>query len=129
MGELHGKRVLLVEDNVLIGLHLRSILKRAGCLVIGPAVTLEAAEHCTVPFDLATLDIELNGKLVFPFADRLLRRGVPFIFCTGSDRSLLPPHLLPIPVVSKPINDGQLIRALTMVASRVSLIAKPIHDP
>ncbi len=80
-----GVRVLVVEDELLVALNLETVLMEAGCEVIGPIGSLQAAMEVSeseAP-DLAILDINLRGEEVYPVAERLRDRGVPLIFCSG----------------------------------------------
>jgi CheY-like chemotaxis protein len=79
-----GRRVLIVEDEVLICMLIETILDDAGyqvALAHSVPEALEAIEQGQV--DLAILDLNLRGKKVYPVAERLAARGTPFIFATG----------------------------------------------
>ncbi|MFC4166864.1 HWE histidine kinase domain-containing protein [Teichococcus aestuarii] len=82
---LHGRRVLLAEDEALVGLELAETLTALGCVVSGPAASLSEAMQLAeqAPLDLAVLDVNLRGQAAFPVADLLVRRGVPVLFVTG----------------------------------------------
>src|SRR3712207_9118444 len=83
--DLQGVRVLVVEDEAAISLLLEDMLLDFGCEVIGPAARLSAAldavERETV--DLAILDVNVAGEPIYPVAETLARKGVPFVFSTG----------------------------------------------
>ena len=89
--ELAGKRVLVVEDEMLIALLVEDMLADAACIVIGPFArvgdALAAAQ--TEVVDLALLDVNVAGEKVFPVAYALEERGVPFLFLTGYGQSAL----------------------------------------
>jgi len=71
---LRGKRVLVVEDEFLLRLELEEWLRSAGCAIIGPFSALEPARVVAArrePIDLAILDTNLNGQMVYPLADDL----------------------------------------------------------
>jgi two-component SAPR family response regulator len=89
---LRDKRVLIVEDQYLIADDLSRALASLGGVIVGPVATTEAAsaEMTQTDIDLAFLDVNLDEKMVFPLADELERRGIPFIFATGHDASILP---------------------------------------
>lgn len=89
---LNGKRVLIVEDQYLIAADLTRVLTKLGCKVVGLAASNEAANAQLAQFDidLAFLDINLNEQMVFPLADELDRRRIPFVFATGHDATILP---------------------------------------
>jgi PAS domain S-box-containing protein len=112
---LRGKRVLLVEDEFFLRLELEEWLRSAGCTIIGPFSALEPARHQAArgePIDLAILDANLNGQMVYPLADDLLARGVPVIFLTGYEKASLPARFRVIPQVSKPYDPAALIKEI-----------------
>ncbi len=83
---LLGKRVLIVEDEAMVALELRYTFEDEGAQVIGPAQSLmKALELVTHErgIDLALLDVDLAGDNVYPVAELLRQRGVPFAFHTG----------------------------------------------
>ncbi|MBW8754134.1 MAG: response regulator [Sphingomonadales bacterium] len=83
---LLGKRVLIVEDEALVALELRFAFEDEGAEVLGPAQSLmkalEAVTH-EREIDLALLDVDLAGENVYPVAELLRQRSVPFAFHTG----------------------------------------------
>ncbi|MGE3873584.1 MAG: response regulator [Parvibaculaceae bacterium] len=89
---LHDKKILIVEDQYLIAADLGRVLARLGGVIVGPVASTEAAqaEIAEKDVDLAFLDINLNEQMVFPLADELDRRGIPFIFATGHDAAVVP---------------------------------------
>jgi len=79
-------RVLVVEDEALVGMEIGKALEAEGFEVLGPAGTLEEAFELLsggAPPTAAVLDINLNGQLVYPVADLLRARTIPYLFCTG----------------------------------------------
>jgi len=101
---LDGKRVLVVEDEMLIAMDIASMLSEAGCLVVGPAATMEKA-HALIAeggFDVALLDANLAGQRVDGLAAELTRRGIPFAFVTGYEREGLPAAFGQAPMINKP---------------------------
>jgi CheY-like chemotaxis protein len=83
---LRGRRILVVEDEYLIAMSLRDHLEARGSIVIGPVPSVEEAislieSHRKI--DAAILDVNLGGAMVYPVADVLLSRKVPFIFASG----------------------------------------------
>ena len=80
-----AKRVLVVEDEVMIRMMLEDMLGELGYIVAGEAARIEEALEATknADFDLAILDANLNGQPVSPVADALIARGTPFVFATG----------------------------------------------
>ena len=112
---LDGCRVLVVEDDYLIAQLFDEMLKSVGCVVLGPlprlADALDAAsrESC----DAAVLDINLGGEHVYPVAEILSGRNVPFIFVTGYAGESLPREYAEQPRIGKPFKTEQLIRTLS----------------
>jgi DNA-binding response OmpR family regulator len=115
MGELAGKRVLVVEDDFLIALDLETFLADHGCLVIGPehSVTsgLEALDAADP--DAAVLDINLGEENSGRLADALRGRGIPFLFLSGHSTEALPCGHAGRPLINKPWNQHKLRAALT----------------
>lgn len=113
--DFSGKRVLVVEDEFLVALGLEDNLRSLGCVVVGPAANLaaalQAAAHEAV--DAAILDVNLAGEPVFPAAEVLADRGIPFIFCSGySGSGRLPHRFCDVPRVSKPYTSRVIAEAL-----------------
>jgi CheY-like chemotaxis protein len=88
---LAGARILMVEDNGLLASSIAMYLRSLGVVVVGPAPRLKDAVHLaeTMEIDGAMLDIDLDGTMVWPAADVLARRGIPFLFATGYQASLV----------------------------------------
>jgi DNA-binding response OmpR family regulator len=85
MKTLAGLNVLLVEDEFLIALDAEEMLRELGAATVTVASTFENAQAIVAEqkFDLAILDVNLNGRKSFPLADQLLKRGTPVVFGTG----------------------------------------------
>ena len=107
-------RILIAEDEFLVGIQLEEDLQSAGCSTVGPFSTLEAATSAArrERFDLAILDINLNGAKVYPLADELAARGVPFIFLSGYIRADLPERYRHAPQIMKPHDPVTLIKEI-----------------
>lgn len=126
---LHGRRVLVVEDEPLVALETTAALTELGCIAIGPAATLEeglrlaAAER--EQLDAAVLDVNLGGRASFPIADLLATAGVPVIHVTGYG-SLAPGRAAgrAPPLLTKPLGDGELAAAL-----RRAIGSRPRRQP
>jgi CheY-like chemotaxis protein len=84
MGQL-PKKILVVEDEILVAMFLEDLLIGMGHEVVGPASRLgEAMEFArNSAIDFAVLDVNLAGDTSFPVADLLRARGIPFVFATG----------------------------------------------
>jgi CheY-like chemotaxis protein len=107
---LHGLRILVVEDNLLTADTIQDVLETGGCEVIGPAATVAAALDliAQLALDGAVLDINLNGELSFPVAAALIERDIPFLFLTGCDDLVVPPQYRAMRRLEKPSDMRQL---------------------
>lgn len=101
MQHLHGIRLLIVEDEIVLAGDLADYFEQKGAEILGPALTIEAAQHHVSSANAAILDVNINGKLVFPIADRLLELGIPFVFFTSYDDDVIPAHLRHVDNVCK----------------------------
>jgi DNA-binding response OmpR family regulator len=111
---LVGRRILLLEDELLVAMTLQQILEAEGCVIVGPfsrvAPGLKAARE--EPLDAAVLDINLAGKRVDPIAKALAERKIPFLFTTGYDRGMLSAEHADRPTLTKPFRPTQLTNGL-----------------
>jgi len=118
-----GKRILLAEDEVLVGMMVHDMLIDFGLNVVGPitdlAGALAAAENESL--DGAVLDINLGGELIYPVAKALRARGVPFVFVTGYDGDSIDERFADVPLLRKPIEPHLLQRFL--LASPMTAVA------
>lgn len=110
-----GRRVLVVEDNFLVSLATTDLLEAAGCVIIGPATRVAAARELarTESLDAALLDIDIAGELVWPVAEELQQRNVPFFFLSAY-RQLngVPALFAAVPHLEKPLEQARLLRHL-----------------
>jgi len=85
MTSITGLSVLLVEDEFLIAIDAQDMLQEMGAAAVEVAGTFEEAERLIAEkqFDLAVLDVNLNGRMSFPLAEKLLGAGTPVLFGTG----------------------------------------------
>jgi DNA-binding response OmpR family regulator len=127
--ELSGQRVLIVEDEFLIASYLEDALREVGAEIVGPATTLQEALLLvsTKGPDCAVLDINLNGDMVFPVANELAERGVPFVFLTGYTAEFIPARYVKVPRYEKPFKHTVLIQALSRLLVRPSRAARIIE--
>ena len=111
---LAGRRVLVVEDESMVTMLLQDFLEDMGCEVAGVASRLkEALEKIeSATFDVAILDVNLNGQQTLPVAQGLLARGRAFVFATGYGATTVPPELRAVPILQKPFQQQDLERAL-----------------
>jgi len=111
-------RVLLVEDEALVAMMIQECLAEFGYQVVGPICTASeaAAKAKDGPLEAAVLDINLGDGAVYPIADMLAARGVPFIFVTGYDADSVDARFRKIPILQKPIEREMLKKAFVVAA-------------
>jgi two-component sensor histidine kinase/CheY-like chemotaxis protein len=100
-----GNRVLLVEDEILVAMMMKDILTELGFSVIGPfsrlAEAMVAAVHDNI--DAGIIDVNLGGEFVYPVADVLAARNIPFVFITGYGVESIDSRFDYVPIVKKPV--------------------------
>lgn len=111
---LTGCRVLIVEDDETISALMETTLEEAQCTIVGRcrdlASALAAADH--EAFDVAVLDINLAGEMVFPVAEALDARGIPFLLLSGYGDTAVPDDRPDWPVCAKPFKLDELLQRL-----------------
>jgi PAS domain S-box-containing protein len=108
-------RILLVEDELLLGLQAQTELETAGHKVIGIATGLKQGMEFAqdLDFDFALLDIRLGHEDSVPIAEKLRDRNVPFAFVTGfEDDLILPAHLRSVPRFPKPYSIAAILNGI-----------------
>ena len=115
---LKDKRILVVEDQYLIAADLSRVLAQLRGVDVEAVASAEAAraELAQAEYDLAFLDINLDGQMVFPLAEELERRGIPFIFATGHDAAILPDRFKSRPRLEKPFTLHSVHEVLRQLA-------------
>jgi PAS domain S-box-containing protein len=124
---LDGICCLVIEDEPLVALELSAIVEDAGGLIAGSAA--DAATALTLlhaaEADLAFLDGNLQGERVDEIAAALVARGVPFVFVSGYGRDHLPEGHDDAPLITKPFEREQLLRAaLSLVATGIEGLSR-----
>lgn len=119
---LSGERVLIVEDKYLIASEMAREVEDLGGRVVGPSRSVADAKAALAEdgADLALLDVTLDSEDVFPLASELEAAGVPFVFTTGYDGEVLPPHWRGHPRIAKPVSRRLLRDELTKLAGNQS---------
>jgi CheY-like chemotaxis protein len=109
-----GRRVLLVEDDMIVAWLLEDMLADLGCAIVGPAARVNQALAMidAEAVDVAVLDVNLNGQMSYPVADALAARGVPFVFSTGYNKDRLLDGYRTFPVLQKPYHRAELENTL-----------------
>ena len=108
--KIAGRRVLVVEDEMLIAMMVEDVLRALGCQIVGPVASVDQALKLALEetFDAALLDVTIRGGKVYPVANVLLARGIPFVFASGYGEWALPETLRDQPRLTKPFTDAQL---------------------
>ena len=121
MKSLSTLRVLVVEDEALVSMLVEDMLSDLGCTVIGPAAELEEALRLagSAEMDAALLDVNLGGRPIFPVADALKARGVPFAFASGYGAAGLSEGHRGSLVLQKPFRESDLRRILESLAAQI----------
>jgi DNA-binding NtrC family response regulator len=115
---LRGRRVMIVEDELLVAMELESLLEDQGCAVVGPAPTVDRALALLdrEQPDAAILDVNLDGQTAIPVAAALKARGVPFLLATGyGNMQVSQPELNGAPRLDKPVSHDRLVRTLARI--------------
>jgi two-component SAPR family response regulator len=113
-------RVLVVEDEMMVSMLLEDMLSDIGCTAVGPATRMEPASRLieNVGFDVAILDVNLNGDETYPIADALAARAIPFVFASGYSSGRLREEYRSIPSLAKPFQQQELERTLAAALGR-----------
>jgi DNA-binding response OmpR family regulator len=119
-GRLSGLRVLIAEDEYLLATMLEEDLRAAGCAILGSFATLASARRAASreAFDLAVLDVNLNGEMVYALAEELSARGIPFLFLSGYSATNFPERFRASPHLSKPYDAAVLIEEIRRIAAK-----------
>jgi CheY-like chemotaxis protein len=116
---LPGRRVLIAEDEYLLASKMVEEFAKLGVETIGPASTVKRAldlvEHCG-PLDAAMLDIKLRNEMIFPVADALRARGVPFVFTTGYNQKIIPDGYKDVVRYEKPFDVAEIARFVAQIS-------------
>jgi CheY-like chemotaxis protein len=109
-----GSTVFLVEDEVMIRMMVADMLQELGYSVAAEAGEINEAIRLaqSAEFDLAILDVNVNGKVISPVADLISARNLPFIFATGYGSSGLPEEYRDRPALQKPFQIETLARVI-----------------
>ena len=118
--QLENLRVLLIEDEVVIAMTAEDMLEEMGCRVAAQASSFSDAMAQAVAgdFDLALLDINLNGTMSLPIAHKLRETGKPFIFTTGYGNVGIEDEFGDVTVVTKPYTSRTLGNAIREATAR-----------
>lgn len=128
---LKGRRILIVEDDYFVAEDLASAFIDEGAGILGPVAEVNATLSMingADQIDGAVLDINLHGEMVFPVAEELTRRRIPFVFSTGYTRAIVPESYDDVPRCEKPLDPKQVRTALTARIMRREAEKAARHD-
>ena len=123
--------LLVVEDEMLIAMQMSESLKDAGWTVMGPVATIEEARQLLARSgkpDAAILDVNLDGKTVYPLAETLQLQGVPILFCTGYETLDAGKRFEDCEKIRKPANVAQLIGAVRVAIEKQKRGPQPLAN-
>lgn len=106
--------ILLVEDEVMIRMMVADMLEELGYTIAGEAGDIDEGVRLVqaTDFDIAILDVNVNGKVITPVAEAVLMRGKPFVFATGYGAQGLPEKFRDRTTIQKPFQIETLARTI-----------------
>lgn len=129
---LAGYRILVIEDEYFIARELEMLLQTKGAEVIGPFGNVDQAMEqvkCD-GFEVAVLDINLQGAEGYPVADELKRQGVPFVFASAYNEDRIPLRFADVHLWQKPYNELALVEDIRRLCEGYQTIssAQPLSE-
>lgn len=123
--ELSNRKVLVVEDEMMIAMLIEDMLDELGCKLVGPATNVPRALEfiSKEQVEVAVLDLNLDGKDTYAIADALRQKNVPFIFATGYGSSGMRREYGNRPVLQKPFQAKDLETALAEALAGSNVVA------
>jgi len=111
------RRILLAEDETIVAMMVEEMLAELGYDVAETVAQIDTARRAAEKgaFDMAILDVNLSGQPIYPIAEILQSRRIPFIFATGYDSEGLEPRYAGTPRLQKPFE----YEGLQAVMSRI----------
>jgi CheY-like chemotaxis protein len=127
---LSGRRVLVVEDEMMVLLLIEDMLSDLGCESVTTAATVDQALALMNGrvFDVAMLDVNLNGQKSYPVADALAARDIPFVFATGYSDHVIREGYPGRPVLKKPFKFEALVEILARLACPATAVPPVAPD-
>ena len=124
MRSLGGLRILIVEDEYILADDLAQHFRNVGAQIVGPAPDMATAFKLLAGVEAAILDVNLNGVMVFPLADKLLVMGIPFVFFSGHDDVGIPVRFRQASRLSKPASWRDVTRSI--LAMPIGVLHQPV---
>jgi DNA-binding response OmpR family regulator len=118
--DFHGKRILIVQDNPVVGAEFATALARANATVLGPCTGPSDADMKVMHSDLAILDIDAPRQGAFALADRLSMLDVPFVFVSAQARSVLPRRFATTEFIARPTSPEIVMRQLDLQSRKAA---------
>ena len=114
--------VLLVEDEVMIRMMVADMLEELGYTIVAEAGDIDEGIRLvqSTDFDIAILDVNVNGKVITPVAEAVQMRGKPFVFATGYGAQGLPEKFRARPTLQKPFQIETLARTIETVLKGIA---------
>jgi CheY-like chemotaxis protein len=117
-----GRRILVVEDELMIRMLLDGMLEDLGYTMTAEAGAIDEAMALAkqADFDAAILDVNLNGQPITPVVEVLIERGLPFVFATGYGQRGVPEAYRTNPTLQKPFQVEALEQALKAITAKTA---------
>ncbi len=123
---LDGRRIMVVEDEVLIAMLIETSLQDHGCEIVGPFGRLHEATRAAEmeTLDAAIMDVNLAGERIFPVAEILWRRAVPFLLLSGYGETALPEDRRYWKLQSKPFEMNRVLATVGEMIAQAEAAAR-----
>jgi CheY-like chemotaxis protein len=117
-----ARRVLVVEDELMIRMLLEGMLTDLGHTIAAEAGSIAEALKLVeqTDFDVALLDVNLNGQPITPVVEVLVARGLPFVFASGYGQSGVPEPYRASPILQKPFQLEALAQAIDAATAKAA---------
>jgi DNA-binding NtrC family response regulator len=118
---MNDRRAIVAEDSAHVLFSLELLLEQADVEIVGSSATVGGMCKLieTTPADVAILDVNLNGELIFPAAEMAIEKGIPVIFTTGyAPTKNFPERFLSVPTLQKPYYPDELLHLLEVALAK-----------
>jgi len=116
------RSILLVEDEVMIRMMVADMLEELGYTIVGEAGDIDEGVRLVqvTDFDIAILDVNVNGRVISPVAEAVQMRGLPFVFATGYGSQGVPEKFRDRPTLQKPFQIETLANTIESVLKGIA---------